>query len=136
MDFGAGLPVGEGPASGLRNDAGTMTCSDFEAAFFGPYYLGKYDRPWLHSRHRTGRFSVTGYENDRLDALMDTLAVVLDREAVLPLWREYQRMLTDEAPVSIVFYKHHLVGVHRRMQGVSIDARGEFPSVARWWLSR
>jgi peptide/nickel transport system substrate-binding protein len=121
--------------AGAENGRGEWE-RDFEAAFYGLYTFVKDDREWLHSRHRTQRFTVTGYESDRLDSLMDTLAVVLDREAALPLWRAYQRMLIDEAPVSVVYYKHHLVGVHRRMQGVSIDARGEFPSVARWWLSR
>ena len=68
------------------------------------------------------------------DLLIDTLAVLMDRELATPFWREYQHLIVREAPYIPLYYPERLVGVSDRLQGVVMDVRNEFPSIAEWWI--
>jgi peptide/nickel transport system substrate-binding protein len=95
----------------------------------------KDDTNLFHSRNLNGPFQIAGYSNPRVDVLLDTLGLILDRGQARPLWKEYQSLLTQDAPMTVLYYPNRLAGVNRRLQGVEVDARGELVSVARWWIS-
>lgn len=109
---------------------------DFEAVLMGwSDGLRKDDRQMFHSRNLDGPMQVANFSNPRVDQLLDTLDLVVDREQARPLWREYQELMAQEAPHSVLYYPQRLLAVRNRIQGVEADARGEFASVARWWIS-
>lgn len=109
---------------------------DFQAVVFGwvdgPFF--KDDSPYLHSRAMNEPYGQAGYSNPRADLLMDSLRVTLDPDSARALWREYQRLLTREAPYTVLFYPHVLFAVRERLQGVEMDRRGFLVSAARWWI--
>jgi peptide/nickel transport system substrate-binding protein len=93
------------------------------------------DDSWfLHSRYRNDPISPTGFADARADALMDTLATTLDRDAARPLWKEYQRLMVRESPVTVLYYAKTLAGLSGRLQGVEMDGRGPYFTAQRWWL--
>jgi peptide/nickel transport system substrate-binding protein len=94
----------------------------------------KDDSNLFHSRNLDGPFQIAGFSHPRVDALLDTLGLIVDREQARPLWREYQRLMAEESPFTVVYYPHGVHGVSRRVRGVEADARGELVSVARWWV--
>jgi peptide/nickel transport system substrate-binding protein len=96
--------------------------------------FAKDDTPLLHSRSRDEPRGIVGYSNPEADRLLDSLAVVLDREAARPLWNRYQRFMAREAPYTVIYYGRPLVAVSARLQGVEMDARGSLVSVTRWWI--
>lgn len=96
--------------------------------------FAKDDSPLLHSRSRDEPQGFVGYANPRADRLLDALAATPDRAVALPLWREYQRLMVQEAPFTVLYYGAPLVAVNRRLQGVEMDARGSLVSVAEWWI--
>lgn len=109
---------------------------DFDAVLFGwtdgPFF--KDDSPYLHTRSMHEPFGQAGYSNPRADRLMDSLRVTVGREAALPLWREYQRLIVEEAPYTVLFYPDVLYAVRERLQGVEMDRRGFLATAARWWI--
>lgn len=97
-------------------------------------YFRKDDRDILHSSNLDKPFQYVGFSNRRVDELIDTLAVITDREEALPLWREYQHLVVQEAPYIPLYYPERLTGVSERLQGVVMDVRSELPTVSRWWI--
>ena len=47
-----------------------------------------------------------------------------------------QRLFADSAPVAFLYHSRGLQGISRRVQGVTMDLRGELPTVGEWWVSR
>jgi peptide/nickel transport system substrate-binding protein len=47
-----------------------------------------------------------------------------------------QRMFADSLPVAFLYHPRGLQGMNRRVYGVTMDLRGELPSVQRWWVAR
>ena len=119
-----------------RVEEGGERVREFDA-FLTNYTTGtSSDDSWfLHSRNRNGPLSLPGYADPRADSLMDTLAVILDRDAARPLWREYQRLMVRETPIAVLLYPYTLIAARSRLRGVEADAtRHAFVSAPRWWI--
>lgn len=93
------------------------------------------DRDLFHSERIDGLFAFAGTQNPELDRLMDTLQVVIDREAARELWSEYQRTLIEEQPFTFFAFAKQLDGVRERLRGVEMDVRGEWIAVDEWWIA-
>ncbi len=46
-----------------------------------------------------------------------------------------QRQFADSLPVAWLYHARGVSGMNRRVRGVTMDVRGELPSVARWWTA-
>lgn len=93
------------------------------------------DDSWfLHSRNRNDPLGLTSYSDPRADAWMDTLSTTLDRDAARPLWREYQRLMVREAPVTVLYYPKTLAAVSHRLQGVKMFTSAPYVTAPRWWI--
>jgi peptide/nickel transport system substrate-binding protein len=120
---------------GTVNERGERV-RDFEAVVSGWVNdFRKDDKPVLHSRHLDGPFQETGFSHPRADALMDTLALLTDRDQARPLWREYHQLLLQESPYTVLNYPNRLMGHRTRVRGITLDARGDLASVERWWIA-
>jgi peptide/nickel transport system substrate-binding protein len=116
-------------------DASGERIRDFDAAVGGwVVYIRQDDADLLHCRSVDAPFQYVGYCNPRVDALIDTLGVILDRDEALPLWREYQRLIVQESPYTVLYYPERLAGVRERLQGAVMDIRGETVSANEWWI--
>jgi peptide/nickel transport system substrate-binding protein len=47
-----------------------------------------------------------------------------------------QRLFADSLPVAFLYHSRGLQGLNRRLQGVTMDLRGELPTVHDWWVAR
>jgi peptide/nickel transport system substrate-binding protein len=47
-----------------------------------------------------------------------------------------QRMFADSLPVACLYHARGLQGINRRVHGVTMDLRGELPTVHDWWVAR
>jgi peptide/nickel transport system substrate-binding protein len=109
---------------------------DFEAVVMGwTDSFRKDDSGLFHSRHLNGPFQIASFSHPRVDALLDTLGLIVDRDRARPLWKEYQALMAQHSPETVLYYPYRLTGVRTRLRGVEIDARGELASVARWWVA-
>ncbi|HYJ80115.1 MAG TPA: ABC transporter substrate-binding protein [Longimicrobiaceae bacterium] len=97
-------------------------------------YFRKDDKDILHCTNLEKPYQYVGYCNPRVDHLIDTLGVMTDRTAALPLWQEYQRLMVQEAPYTTIYYPKRLTGVSARLRGWEMDIRGELPNITEWWI--
>ena len=75
-----------------------------------------------------------GYCNSRVDSL-NAAAILLEPAAARPLWQAAQRAVTRDYPYTWLYYKHDVVGMRNRLQGVHLDARGAYESLEEWWVT-
>jgi len=92
------------------------------------------DTDLFHCGKRDEPFQWVGHCDPELDALMDTLPTISDREAALPLWRAYQRRVAESQPYTFVYFQERLHGIHNRLRNVEPDPRGDWVGAARWWI--
>jgi peptide/nickel transport system substrate-binding protein len=108
---------------------------DFEAVIGGwVNWEQKDDAGVLHSRNIDGPYQYVGFSNPRADQLIDTLNLIVERDVARPLWEEYQRLIANEAPYTVLYYPERLNGVRTRLRGAVFDVRGEFTSAQQWWI--
>lgn len=79
-------------------------------------------------------FAFAGIQSPELDRILRALRETMDREAALPLWREYQEVLREEQPYTFLYFPDRLDGVNRRIQGAVMDARGDLVNLPEWWI--
>jgi ABC-type transport system substrate-binding protein len=91
----------------------------------------KDDSALLHSRNLIGPFQETSFSNPRVDELIGTLNLMVDRTAARPLWQEYHEILICESPYTVLHYQNRLLAHRERVRGVEIGPQGDFVSVAR-----
>jgi len=46
-----------------------------------------------------------------------------------------QRLFADSLPIAWLYHARGVNGMNRRVRGVTMDVRGELPTVTRWWTA-
>jgi peptide/nickel transport system substrate-binding protein len=109
---------------------------DFDAVLIGWRTEFRIDDADLfHCDKRDEPFQWVGHCDRRLDALLDTLPVIVDQTRALPLWQEYQRLIADQQPYTFVYFEERLHGVNRRLRNMNADPRGDWVGAAKWWIA-
>lgn len=89
----------------------------------------------FHSSAIQGPFQMASYANPEFDRLLDGIATATERDQALPLWRRIQEILREEQPWGVFFHTPDLYVVNERVRNVTMDLRGAFHSLPRWWLA-
>jgi peptide/nickel transport system substrate-binding protein len=92
------------------------------------------DRPLFACSHLGEIFQFASYCNRELDPVLDSIPMVRDRPTRLRLYRKYNRIVQGDQPFTFLYFTTDAVGVRRELQGLVLDARGEFTSVRDWWV--
>ncbi len=92
------------------------------------------DLDLFHSERIDQPFAWSGTRNPEMDRLLVELGLTVDRNEARSLWSEYQKVLIEEQPYTFFYFPDRLDGVSRRLQGVAMDARGEWVNVKDWYL--
>jgi peptide/nickel transport system substrate-binding protein len=108
---------------------------DFDAVISGwTLDLRQDDTPYFHTRAANDPYAETGFTHPRVDVLIDTLNVLLDRSVARPLWQEYHELLLENAPYATLMYPNQLLAHSQRLRGVEFDVRGAYAAAHRWWI--
>ena len=110
---------------------------DFDAMTLGwkpEFHLD--DSDVFSCRKRDQPLAFSGYCSAEADRLMDSVQIVPDRRAALPLWVRYQRLIARDLPITPLYFSNRLVGINRRVHGLALDARGDWVGVERWWVEQ
>ena len=79
-----------------------------------------------------GTLDYTGYHAAGLDALLAAAASASAGEPARAAWRSVQVALDTLAPATWLYHARGVQGIARRMNGVTMDLRGELVAVHRW----
>jgi peptide/nickel transport system substrate-binding protein len=109
----------------------------FDALFTGiPGDLSlSYLAAMFDSRLAGGALDYAGFHTPTLDSAFARVSLARSRDELAAAWQEVQRVLHGAAPVAWVYHARGVQGVTARLDGVTMDLRGEMPTVAAWRLS-
>jgi peptide/nickel transport system substrate-binding protein len=92
------------------------------------------DTDLFHSENLERQLALSGTQNPEIDRYLEELRLIADRDAARTMWTEYQRLLVEEQPYTYVYFPERLAGINRRVQGVVMDARGDWATIKDWYL--
>lgn len=90
-------------------------------------------RGLFHSEALAGPFQVAGYNNPRVDSLLDAIETA-ERERARDLWMEVQEVLAEEQPWMYLHGGSELVIARSRVNGIETGLPGLLWSVQEWWV--
>ena len=76
----------------------------------------------------------TGWCRPELDAVLDSMQRVPDRETLSRLARRYESMVTEAQPYTFLYNVETVLARRAALHGLEADARGAWVSVGDWWL--
>ena len=90
----------------------------------------------FHSVRIDKPYAYSGTNNPEIDRYLDTLQLIPDRSAAIPVWGEYDKLIVQEQPYTYLYFPDRLVGVARRVRDIQMDERGEWLNIKDWWIPR
>lgn len=111
------------------------TTRDFDAVVMG--WVTEFrpsDLDLFHCDKLDTPYQWVGYCDPQADRFLDSLPLIVDREAAKPVWSRYQRKIAQDQPYTFLYFQERLEGVSSRLRNVHPDARGDFVGVDEWWI--
>ena len=86
-------------------------------------------------RMRGSALDYGGFHTPGLDSMFAAVRRADNRGAVESAWAEIQRELMDEVPAVWVYHARGVQGISSRLEGVTMDLRGEMATLTQWYLA-
>ena len=90
----------------------------------------------FHSRTLENPFHATSYSRPEIDRILERANVTRDRKEATGLWRRFQRIIRDDAPMTFLWWSPDLLVLRERLQGVEVDVRGALQTMPRWYVTQ
>jgi peptide/nickel transport system substrate-binding protein len=107
---------------------------NFDAAITG--VSGDVSLAYLAAMFETSRaggsLDYADWHSSALDAAFARARGAADDDSRKSAWRDAQRILDDSLPVIWIYHSRGVQGISARLDGVTMDLRGEMVSVASW----
>jgi peptide/nickel transport system substrate-binding protein len=87
------------------------------------------------TRQQGGALDYAGFHSPELDALFAAARAARGETERVTAWRAAQEFLADSEPVAWIYHSRGLQGLSRRLRNVTMDLRGEMPTLAKWDVS-
>lgn len=79
-------------------------------------------------------FNVTGFRNARVDAILAAARKCQNEIDSAPLWKEFQGIINDQQPCTMLFWIDAITGVNTRLAGTHIGILGTTQQAWEWHL--
>lgn len=129
-----------GIAAAVREIDWTIFLADVKARKFDAVLLGwamSVSEPdayqvWHSSQAANKGSNHIGYKNARVDQILEQYRREFDPRKRIELYREFQKILSDEQPYTFLFVGKSVAAVQRRIHGVEVLPGGLRP--IDWWV--
>jgi peptide/nickel transport system substrate-binding protein len=81
-----------------------------------------------------GPLAYPGYDSKDVRAALQRVREATTERQLADGWRDIQRLLARDMPVAWLYHARGVQGVNRRVEGITMDLRGELAGVDRWWI--
>ena len=120
----------------------TIFLSDVKARKFDAIILGwsmSVSEPdayqvWHSSQAANQGSNHIGYKNARVDKILEQYRREFDPEKRIALYREFQKILSDEQPYTFLFLGKSVIAAQRRIRGIEVFPGGVRP--IDWWVPK
>ncbi|MCB5184443.1 peptide-binding protein [Methylobacillus gramineus] len=77
---------------------------------------------WHSSQQAPGQFNFIGYNNPRVDRLLEKGRMELDPDKRMKIYHEFAQILQEESPIVYLFAGYGLPAIHKRIKGIDNPA--------------
>ncbi|MEX2282428.1 MAG: ABC transporter substrate-binding protein [Gemmatimonadota bacterium] len=115
---------------------------DFDAVFtswvLDNFQMAAAPMALLHSKNAAvkGSANRSSVALPELDRAIDQASVATDEAQARAAWKQITEILNREQPLTFMYWLNELAVASQTVQGVTMDARGEFMSVPQWRIGR
>ena len=102
----------------------------YHMAWVTDFVLSPYDV--FHTDAIDGKYNSGSYSNPRADELIDRGLLARTPGEALPIWHEFQEILHEDQPYTILFELNYSLGATPDVRGIEVDSRGWLLTVERW----
>lgn len=119
---------------------GRHKARDFDAVFsawvMDNFQVASAPMSLFHSQYASveGSANRSAYANPRADQLIERAAAATDDAQTKQLWKEFLDLMQEDQPFTFMFWFEELAASRNSVGGVVMDQRGEFVSIADWWV--
>jgi peptide/nickel transport system substrate-binding protein len=89
----------------------------------------------FHSGAIDGKYNFTSFAHPRTDQLIEAGVLAPTAEEAKSIWHEYQAVLHEQQPYTILYELVYSVGMSAGVRGAVIDVRGMLDGVEDWWIA-
>lgn len=89
---------------------------------------------WHSSQAANQGSNHISYKNARVDEILEQYRKEFDEEKRIALYREFQRILSDEQPYTFLFLGKSVIAAQRRVHGIEVYPGGVRP--VDWWVPK
>lgn len=91
---------------------------------------------WHSSQQAPGQFNFIGYNNPKIDALLDQGRTELNMDKRMKIYHEFSRILLEDSPIVYLSAGYGLSAVHKRIKGIAnpIPPAGVGYDSQRWYI--
>jgi peptide/nickel transport system substrate-binding protein len=77
---------------------------------------------WHSSQQAPGQFNFIGYNNPRVDRLLEQGRLELDPDKRMKIYHEFAATLLEDSPIVYLFAGYGLPAIHKRVKGIDNPA--------------
>jgi peptide/nickel transport system substrate-binding protein len=93
---------------------------------------------WHSSQQGPGQFNFIGYNNPRVDTLLENGRKELNNEKRKQIYDEFSKIIYDEQPIIYLYAGYGLTAIHKKIKGVKkiTPPAGVFHNDYEWYIPK
>lgn len=87
---------------------------------------------WHTDSDKKGGFNLVGYDNPKVDILIDESQSIIDRERLAILWQKMFKMITDDNPYLFLYIPNSITSVDKDIKNIEPSLSGIWHNHIEW----
>ena len=87
---------------------------------------------WHTDNDKKGGFNLVGYNNPKMDKMIEQSQTIVDREKLSELWREMFKMIVDDNPYLFLYIPNSITTVNKDIKNIEPSLSGIWHNYIKW----
>ncbi len=87
---------------------------------------------WHTDNDKQGGFNLVGYNNPKIDKMIEESQSIIDREKLGKIWQEMFKIITDDNPYLFLYIPNSITSINKNIKNVEPSPSGIWHNYIRW----
>ena len=87
---------------------------------------------WHSDSDKKGGFNLVGYNNPKMDRMIEESQSLIDREKLSKIWQEMFKMIVDDNPYLFLYIPNSITTVNKKIQNIEPSSSGIWYEYIKW----
>lgn len=87
---------------------------------------------WHTDSDKQGGFNLVGYNNPKIDKMIEESQSLIDREKLAKIWREMFQIITDDNPYLFLYIPNSITAVNKKIKNIEPSETGIWHNYIQW----